>query len=1271
MESHRSSHQTSRSARALPALAPGFIKVDERSEAELLAFAPEYARLLSYFNEKHEPVSDWTGFFKADVSFLLAQMCTVDARAEFFESLERQQRIEDEEARKRQILTDIVDAARRIDSWHERAAEAHRHAEDDGVEGSLIATLETVITEKLAGLLTQDATLKAEWEQEPRQHIWTTSAGMDAYDSRGMWESDPTSIYNEFNRATAQLAAVAREYLEQSLSEKSDHPPHTALFLTFVTLLTQAQAHLNTLTDRHLDFYYEKVLRLHPRKGDPDRAHLHMELAPRVDGLTLERGTLLDAGKADDEEDVFYATDEEIVLNRAAVVSLKALSLPGDPEVEGDGRGRNPAAGMYAFPIADSEDGRGSPLEHPEEGWPAFGRTAFRGAKDRADAPNAPVGLVFASPMLLLREGERRIEIDIRFASAPVSLGEALGEYRRGVQSKYEGDLSHGIFWQMLSRAFLVHYSTTDGYAEVASYVLESNDSRPDVITLIVNLGANDPPVVPNVDLVDEQDSEDPWPLIKIGLNPDARVYAYRFLENLVIESISLRVDVKGLETLVLRNDQGPVDASKPFALFGALPVSGSSFTFASDELCNKKLASVRLNLEWANLPRAPEDLASYYAGYDLGVTNESFLVSLSALSDFKWLPIRQAGPSAPDDDETSSSLFTSASSDGPGLLPRSVLDFDLQGMRLVTKPEQGETVANGNPSASGLFRLELADPPQGFGHRVYPRLLTEAVTANARPIRLGRRKPVPNPPFVPEVKKVSLDYSASTEIRPTRGANAEGKDDSRVYHLHPFAKLVRTSDGRSAVPVYEENGYLFLGIAGSSPPQSLSLLFHMQESMADKWCIGNAPDDGARPDTIRWRYLSNNQWRELKPNAVLSDGTQGFTRSGIVKIRLPRDMTDSSTVMGSGLRWLQIAVKRDPESYGRMIGVHTQAVTATRVCGSNDVVTVSSVPAGTISGLTEKLAGVQLVSQPYASASGRPAESTGEFRVRVSERLRHKERAIQSKDYECMVLERFPSIDEVKCFGVGAGKVVVVVTPVRAGGLAEWEPRVPEHTLRDIAEYLRQYTSPFVEELCVRNPWYEPLKVTAWMNLTSGDAGVLLRRLEQGLDNFLAPWRFDESTPMQIGTGCVDLPGLRAFLERQPNVRQVTGLSIVHVYKTEDGRREHHRLRDSARASGGQAIFRASTPWSVLIPARAHRIRILQERSGIGDLEIASDLVVTSRDDAEALAKRGLSYPRQPQRAGIGNLHIGADFIVTTGQEVIPEASLVASRDNHIGHRA
>jgi len=57
--------------------------------------------------------------------------------------------------------------------------------------------------------------------------------------------------------------------------------PHFVLFLAFLGLFKEAQARLNALTGRHLDFYYRQVLRIVEKGPISDRLNL-VSILPRT-----------------------------------------------------------------------------------------------------------------------------------------------------------------------------------------------------------------------------------------------------------------------------------------------------------------------------------------------------------------------------------------------------------------------------------------------------------------------------------------------------------------------------------------------------------------------------------------------------------------------------------------------------------------------------------------------------------------------------------------------------------------------------------------------------------------------------------------------------------------------------------------------------------------------------------------------------------------------------------------------------------------------------
>jgi hypothetical protein len=101
--------------------------------------------------------------------------------------------------------------------------------------------------------------------------------------------------------------------------------PHFVLFLTLLKLFARAQHALNGVTGRHLDFYYNDVLRMTVKPAVPDRVFVLFKPAAGVDDAPVPAGTLLAAGRDAGGRDRSYRTERELVVNRATVAKVMSV----------------------------------------------------------------------------------------------------------------------------------------------------------------------------------------------------------------------------------------------------------------------------------------------------------------------------------------------------------------------------------------------------------------------------------------------------------------------------------------------------------------------------------------------------------------------------------------------------------------------------------------------------------------------------------------------------------------------------------------------------------------------------------------------------------------------------------------------------------------------------------------------------------------------------------------------------------------------------------
>jgi hypothetical protein len=382
------------------------------------------------------------------------------------------------------------------------------------------------------------------------------------------------------------------------------------------------------------------------------------------------------------------------------------------------------------------------------------------------------------------------------------------------------------------------------------------------------------------------------------------------------------------------------------------------------------------------------------------------------------------------------------------------------------------------------------------------------------------------NEPYTPTIQGFSLDYTAQALIT-----------DINLLHLYPFENTSKAEDIEqkpTLLPTFTDDGTLFIGLKELRPGANLHLLFQLAEATADS--------ERVRAQ-LHWHYLTGNRWQPLRTGfELLTDGTDGLTVSGIVKIAVPGDITDrGNTVMPAGLFWIRVATPDHVEAVAEVIGVHAQAAEVTfQAKPTNDPARLAKpLPPNQVSKLVSADFSIKKIEQPYESFGGKLPEASGHFYTRISEHLRHKGRGIAPFDHEHLLLEAFPAIFKTKCvshtFGLSArqyrrdlevapGFVVIAVIPdlkkLKAGDMLE--PRAPVSLLEDIKVFLQKWMSPFAR-LQVMNPRYEKIQVDVHVTLLPGrDRVFYASQLREDLTHFLAPWYLGDSDKITFGQSIV-----------------------------------------------------------------------------------------------------------------------------------------------------
>lgn len=811
-----------------------------------------------------------------------------------------------------------------------------------------------------------------------------------------------------------------------------------------------------------------------------------------------------------------------------------------------------------------------------ETGWRPFGRPPLPSEPQR---PDADIGWAIASPLLRLSAGERHVRVELELAEGAVPSPAS----------------------EETSLPFLIQLSSAEGWFEPQAAELRfvpsaSNPRGVPVLRLDATLGLEDPSPAPPPP--PESFSQQAYPVIKGVLAPAfdeqqsrwelpyADLRDFRVLRVRIEVRVDPAADETGLFPLIVETDTGAVDGAKPFEPFGLQPAVGASFAIGHPDLLDKPLTQLQVRAQWMG---APDDYATHYANYD----NWQVPTVRVELVDRGRAPALMAEQAA---------FF-----ERRGRTESGQIDAD------PPANEDGTPVrpprAAGDPAIpptqwSRHVRITLA--PHDFRHQAYPTIASRKAMELA--VRLAQGDDDVDAsayavaaPYTPKLKLLGLGFRAGGEVGP-------GPVGEAFFHVHPFGYETAAMDphggGMPLLPSYEHEGELYIGIADAAPPQSLSLLFALAEGTGD-------PD--ARVRTPEWGCLGAEGWVPLDGAATPADGTAGLIRSGIVDLALPA-VTPSPRLPG-GHVWLRARLGAETAAACRVVGLHTQAATAVFVDDGNAPDHYAApLPAESVTGPVTEVAGLDGVTQPYASFGGRPVETRDVFRIRAAERLRHRRRAVTAWDYERLVLARFPEIWKVKCLPprrveqdtAPSGAVRLVVLPdLRLLRSDPARPSVPAHLIAEIGEYLDPLM-PMSARLEVRNPSYVEVKFRVALRFRSDrDPDFDRARLETALNRWLTPWAFDDGADPVIG-GRVLRSNLIAFIDSQPFVDFVAGLT---VFTSTDGATFQVAPGDVVEADADDAVLIAAPRHEIDLVTSADGAR--ETLRGIGYMRIQLDFQI------------------------------------------------------------
>jgi len=430
----------------------------------------------------------------------------------------------------------------------------------------------------------------------------------------------------------------------------------------------------------------------------------------------------------------------------------------------------------------------------------------------------------------------------------------------------------------------------------------------------------------------------------------------------------------------------------------------------------------------------------------------------------------------------------------------------------------QDSTLNFTDSSNWGFMKLSLSGPTYGFGSTLYPNVVSDIALQNALNI-INKKDPIAsaNPPFVPQLIAFSANYSASYQYT-FNAAGTSATYPIQCYLYAPFANyrvydssqpstgytytiggtgISEPPSGISLWAPVNYKGYLFLELSNLQPANALNIFF----GMARNFTTGPR---GGSPD---YYYISNTGWKTLP---ILSDGTDNFSCSGIIKVNVPDDISNSGTVMPGNNYWFCIAVNDDPASYSQTVFLKTNGFTAQRTGDFTSMRTAPLIATATISKPQSAIPQIATTVQPFPSFGGKAAEDHDQMSLRVSNRLKTKDRVASPEDYFRLISQHYNDIYYTKPIFDAKSKttnVYVVKAYDHWTDTSAFLPMISTCQEDYITTFLQARTSIFTN-VNVANFEFQYLRIVANISISDDfEALSMQKNISLALDIFLSPW--------------------------------------------------------------------------------------------------------------------------------------------------------------------
>ena len=1186
-------------------LNPNNFQIDDREVLDFILFIKEYSKGVHFYNKKNIIEGTWYDLLKSDETFLIAEITKFNIlkfsinRVTLIKKYDEAFSIEGKKHVFLAFFNSTLSLFKQINEWYLDALKNNLTQESSLIENEL----ETAIQQKLS-FLTNDFIGITKGFIEKKiiaKNVFNNFSAFNSIwslDSFDLSENSDEAVFNEddlnfaFKKITLifnptyeivyNLVSKSENLFSKSLYDNYNHKSHIGLLFSFLELFKHSLDDLNTFTKKHLDLYFKQILRLKHLEASPTKIFASFEIDENIDALTVNQSAVLKVGQMENGDDILFNIDEDIDLNNIALSHISTFFLSENKTVDHESR-FNLISGLYSKIHAANQEEVDS-FNRDTTNFSSLGEEQLFLRSDEMNMEKANIGFMIASPVLMLSKSNRTIEIDFKFTIDSIKyLSDLIIDIAQN-----KGTEEEAIFDEIFFNAFHIAYTSEAEWTPVINYkVISPTDWSLGIIKVSFILDKTFPDIVSYNSEIHDVQIDSKLPIVRFKLNQDSFYNPYSFLNSMELHKIDLKVKVENLKRINCYVNNEEVDIKSEFEIFGVTPKKGSNLVIGTAELFNKKINKLSIGWEYKNLNSLNETIEEYYKEYDLGIKNDTFKIRVSALSNFQY-PTSLPG-------ELEYDLFDQTTE---GLLKnnKSLNDIDVSALKIKPnynlKPSDLEDFSN--DLETGCIKIELIAPDYAFGvdlyDKVFNKITQESLQVKPKKGGLDMLK-FPNEPYAPSISDLVLSYEAESSLIFNQSLFIENdfEQENSFYLISPFGvenTFSKKSIVRSTiVNSFNYEGELILGFDTDKQSFQLNLLFEIVKSENQNYEFSRKID---------WYYSSAEGWRLFSDSDMLYDQTMNLMKTGVLSFKAPSDILVKKNELDESKIFIKACSKNKTNQFSLIRSIRTNSVSASEVLTASDESESKDIGPYSVEGFLEPIDGIINVEQHLNSIKGKSKESDMDFYIRSSELLRHKNRPITKWDFEKFVLSKFSWLSNVKCYSVNKENNKINMQLLCIKKIEQHENidniKLSAAEKNEIKQYLKKYTSSF-SKIEIINPVFEDVWIKCKVSFKNISNGKGIQKLHADFFNFLCSWLYNSAEKNKMGVKIKKLDIIN-FLNNRPYVSFITGISLIHIKKLENGTQQAY---DSAQPNVKNDYIEPGVQWSIIVPKHNHKIQILE----------------------------------------------------------------------------